>query len=1010
MPHFQFADSIESIPAPHDPSAVETARADWLAAAEGDAVTWCGEHVAELAPAILKHASTGPLLDAIFGNSPFLSMAAIREPGFICELLLHGPDETFSRILSGILEKSKESLNDNEIGRHLRIAKRQVALTIALADIAGLWPLEKVTGSLSDFAGEALDLACAHLLRQSAGQGAFELTNPENPLEGSGLIVIGMGKLGAHELNYSSDIDLIVLYDTDRIETSKPDRLQNNFVRLTRNLVKLMDERTADGYVFRTDLRLRPDPSATPLALSVIAAETYYESLGQNWERAAMIKARAVAGDQEAGEAFLKTLTPFVWRKSLDFAAIQDIHSIKRQINAHKGGTSIGTLGHNIKLGQGGIREIEFFAQTQQLIWGGREPSLRSPFTVQALADLADFGQCEPETARELTESYEFLRRIEHRLQMVNDEQSQILPDQPENYERLAVFLGYTDGEAFSEELLFHLNRVQDHYGQLFADAPSLGAEGSGNLVFTGGDTDPDTLNTIAGMGFKSPETIDGLIRSWHHGRHRATQSTRSREILTELMPRLLQAMAATADPDAAFLRFDAFLKGLPAGVQLFSMFQAQPHLLDLVAELIGIAPRLARHMSAHPSVIDSVLTGDFFGDLPDLAEMKAELGDLIDRTEYFEEALDVSRRWAHDRRFQVGVQRLQATVLPEQASAALSDIAEAVLASLFTPVAQEFASKHGIIPGGEMAVVAMGKLGSREMTASSDLDLVFIYEVPPDADVSDGAKALGPTQFYARLGQRFINAITAMTAEGSLYEVDMRLRPSGNAGPIATTTEAFRLYHEESAWTWEHMALTRARVVHATSATFAETVEAEIRHALTQPRDADKLLRDVADMRQRLAKEKPAECLWSLKQLRGGMVDIEFICQYLTLKSAADHPEILHTNTLAQLDKLTEAGLLGSHVEEHLATALRRWHGLQGMLSLTVEDDITAERVREFSQTLKDRLARIGRSEDFDTLETAMHAMAAEVYGIFQELIEQPAAELPPPDADAEETPVPLI
>ncbi|MBT6096229.1 MAG: bifunctional [glutamine synthetase] adenylyltransferase/[glutamine synthetase]-adenylyl-L-tyrosine phosphorylase [Rhodospirillaceae bacterium] len=990
---------MQSIPAPFDTDAVGDLRDDWLASAESD-----------VARHVLDDPAASSVLDCIFGNSPFLSQAVIRDPGFVCELLCAGPDKAFSQVLSNISDKSKESLNDNDIARILRVAKRRAAITIALADIAGLWPLEKITGTLSQFAGAALDLAVAHLLRQAAGQGAFELRHPDEPLKDSGFIVIGMGKLGAFELNYSSDIDLIVLYDADKIETSRPDRLQNNFVRLTRNLVKLMDERTADGYVFRTDLRLRPDPSATPLALSVIAAETYYESIGQNWERAAMIKARAIAGDKEAGNAFLKFLQPFVWRKSLDFAAIQDIHSIKRQINAHKGGTDIRTQGHNIKLGQGGIREIEFFAQTQQLIWGGREPSLRSPVTVQALADLTAFGQCDEQTADELTNSYGFLRRIEHRLQMINDEQTQTLPDNDEGYARLATFLGYPSADAFSEDLLAHLHRVQNHYGQLFAEAPSLGAEGSGNLVFTGGDPDPETLETIRTMGFRAPETVDGLIRAWHHGRHRATQSTRAREILTELIPRLLEAMAATADPDAALLRFDEFLKGLPAGVQLFSMFQAQPHLLDLIAEIIGIAPRLARHMSAHPSVLDSVLTGDFFGALPDIAELQTELHAILDRAEYFEAVLDASRRWAHDRRFQVGVQRLQNSADPADASRALSHIAETIVSSLYSPVAQEFAHNHGIIAGGEMAVVALGKLGSREMTASSDLDMVFIYDVPEDAEYSDGKKPLPPTQYFARLGQRLINAITTLTAEGSLYEVDMRLRPSGNAGPVATTTEAFRIYHAQSAWTWEHMALTRARVIHATSDAFRHAVESEINAIVTRPRDAEKLLRDVADMRQRLAREKPASCLWSLKQLRGGMVDIEFIVQYLTLKHAAEHPEVIGPNTLNSLSRLADADVLDAGIAARLTAALKLWHALQGMLSLTVDDDITTERVAEFPKTLNNRLARIGGAADFAELEAAMHLQAAEIYGLFQELIEEPAGALPPRAEHEDDIPAPLI
>ena len=1009
MPHLNITDSLQSVPRPFDPEAVIRGRESWLAAA-GDAELQGGGDATDLAKTLAADSVTGALLDTLFGNSPYLSGLVLRDPGFVCDLMIRGPDETFADILSRIAEKPKETLNDAEISRFLRISKRRVALTLACADIGGIWPLERITRGLSDFADAALDLAAGHVLRQAADQGVLELADAAAPLVDSGFIVIAMGKLGAHELNYSSDIDLIVLYDTDRVKTSQPDRLQNGFVRLTRNLIRLMDERTAQGYVFRTDLRLRPDPGATPLALSVLAAETYYESLGQNWERAAMIKARAAAGDKDAGGAFLKHLVPFVWRKNLDFAAIQDIHSIKRQINAHRGGMAIGTLGHNIKLGQGGIREIEFFAQTQQLIWGGREPALRSPGTVRTLDDLAQFGHCAPEVAREMIESYRFLRRVEHRLQMIDDEQSQVLPNTPERYARLATFLGHATPDDFSDTLLFHLHRVQGHYGQLFADAPGLDAEGGGNLVFTGGEADPETLETISGLGFKAPETVDGLIRAWHHGRHRATQSTRARELLTELVPRLLNALAATADPDAAMLRFDGFLKGLPAGVQLFSMLQINPQLLDLIAEIVGIAPRLARHMSAHPAVFDAVLADDFFGPLPDAAELREELATVLGRAEYFEAKLDASRRWAHDRRFQVGVQRLRGTVEAAGAALALSNIAETVVSGIFGPVATEYEALHGRIPGAEMAIVALGKLGSREMTASSDLDLVFIYDTPPDADSSDGDKPLAPTQYYARLGQRLINAITALTAEGSLYEVDMRLRPSGNAGPVATTTLAFSRYHAEQAWTWEHMAMVRARVVHATSETYRAIVEREIKGVLTRPRDADTLLRDVAAMRARLAREKPAECLWALKQLRGGMVDIEFIVQYLVLRHAPEHPTLLHPGTLGALDNLVQVGVIDAAIGKRLADALSLWHSLQGVLSLTVEDDITAELVTALPLALKARLARVGAAADFDALESTVRATAAEVLDIFHTLIEAPAARLPAADADAPEMPAPLI
>jgi [glutamine synthetase] adenylyltransferase / [glutamine synthetase]-adenylyl-L-tyrosine phosphorylase len=998
MTHFRLIEMLSEIPRPHNMDAVHAGLSNWRAAvAEQPIDTPSQQRLADVAEAIEREPGSKALLEAIFGNSLFLSQCVNRDPEFFCNLVCDGANDSAAAVLQDIAEKGKDALNNKQLMQAVRIAKRRMALAIAVADLGNVWDLDKITRKLSETADATLSTAAAHLIREATRMGAFELADREHPENGSGLIVIGMGKLGAFELNYSSDIDLIIFYDTDRISTANPDKLQNHMVRLARSLVRFMDERTADGYVFRTDLRLRPDPGATPLAVSVNAAETYYESLGQNWERAAMIKARPVAGDLEAGVAFLKHLTPFIWRKSLDFAAIQDIHSIKRQINAHQEGATAGAEGHNIKLGAGGIREIEFFAQTQQLIWGGREPGLRSPYTVQALQDLVAFGLCDQDVADDLTVSYRFLRRVEHRLQMINDEQTQTLPEGHE-FDHLATFLGYDTADEFRDHVHHHLNRTQEHYSKLFASSPSLSAEGKGNLAFTGADSDPDTLKTIGSMGFHNPTRVDAAIRGWHHGRYRAVRSTRAREILTELLPSLLAAMSATPDPDTALLKFDEFLQGLPAGVQLFSMIQANPQLMTLLAEIMGMAPRLADHLSSRPAVLDSFLTPDFSQSLPSASEIKEELSQYLARAEYMEDVLNFSRRWAHDRRFQVGVQQLRGLIPPAEAATALSNIAEAVVDCLFKPVHVEFIETHGVIEGSDVAVLALGKLGSREMTTNSDLDLVIIYGAPADAAGSDGAKTLSVTQYFARLSQRLINALTALTPEGGLFEVDMRLRPSGNSGPIATTIEAFAAYHADQAWTWEHMALTRARIISATSNKIQSDVEDTIQRVLTNPRAPEPLLRDVADMRARLAREKPADCLWSLKQLRGGMVDIEFIAQYLALRHAAENPNILNSETLALLQNLTRAGYLNASSGALLGDALTMFQALQGTLSLTIEDEITSQRVDTFSDALKARLADVDKYADFNALEAKVTGTASRVFNLFQEIIDTPASQLPAP------------
>src|SRR5439155_12067192 len=522
-----------------------------------------------------------------------------------------------------------------------------VALLAAVAEFAGSWSLERQMTALSRFAEAAIGAAVRDALRAAAANGSLALPHPEDPESGSGLIVLAMGKLGGAELNYSSDIDLILLYDPSNLPQLAQDNAQSLFGRIARHVVRILDERTGDGYVFRTHLRLRPDPRSTPLAMSVAAALTYYETVGQNWERAALIKARPVAGDRRAARRFLADLQPFIWRKHLDFAAIEDIHSIKRQIQAPKGGSRIAVEGHDIKTGRGGIREIEFFAQTQHLIWGGRLRQLRVAPTCIALRRLAASRRIDERTADTLIADYRFLRRIEHRLQMEEDAQTHRLPADPDGIARLASFLGEPDSDHFVAELRAHLGSVERHYAELFEEAPSLA--GPGNLVFTGAEDDPDTLATLARLGFADPARVAAMVRDWHHGRMRATRSQRAREILTEFVPELLRVFGATAHPDTAALRFDQFLSRLPAGVQLFSLFHANPGLFSLVADIIAEAPLLAESVAQRPALLDAVLTAEFATPLPERTGLAEDLAGVLAGARDFEDTLDLIRRWTNE-------------------------------------------------------------------------------------------------------------------------------------------------------------------------------------------------------------------------------------------------------------------------------------------------------------------------------------------------------------------------
>ncbi|CUW40559.1 Glutamate-ammonia-ligase adenylyltransferase [Magnetospirillum sp. XM-1] len=968
-----------------DPARVEVGLARWREAADA-------QDDAELAAfmrALPGRDGIGDLLRGVFANSPFLTLCLEKEPGFLRHALEVGPDRALDGLIAELAADLRTESDFPRLMRELRIAKRRCSLLAALADLGGAWPLEKVTGALATMAEVACRLGLSFLLRREADRGNLTLAHPEDPEKGSGIIVLGMGKLGARELNYSSDIDLIVFYDHEKLVYTGKRSIQECVIAMTKELVRILDERDHEGYVFRTDLRLRPDPGSTPPAVALVAAEAYYEGFGQNWERAAMIKARLVAGDAETGAAFIRFLRPFIWRKSLDFAAIQDIHSIKRQINAHKGGRSIAVAGHNVKLGRGGIREIEFFAQTQQLIWGGRQPEMRVSGTLEALHALAAAGHVTPEVVADMEAAYRYLRTLEHRLQMVDDKQTQTLPTNPHVLAEIAAFMGAADVEAFSADLTAHLQKVEHHYAGLFEDAPPLGA--GGNLVFTGGENDPETVHTITEMGFTNADAVCSTIRGWHHGRVRATRSTRARELLTELTPALLSALATTTAPDDAFMRFDEFLTRLPAGVPLFSLFYANPSLLELVAEIMGDAPMLAEHLARHTTTLDSVLQANFFEPLPPQDVLEAELAKALSDADDFQLVLDVTRRWANDRKFQVGVLTLRNVIEASEAASALSDVAGAILRQLGPKVEEEFARAHGHVPGGAWVILAMGKAGGREMSATSDLDLILVYDCPEDAEESDGSRPLAPPVWFSRLTQRMVNALTAKTGEGTLYEVDMRLRPSGNSGPIASSLEAFRRYQEEAAWTWEHMALTRARVV-AGDPALAARVEAIIRQTLTRPRDGAKLLADVADMRERMAKEHKAGSIWEVKHLRGGLVDIEFTAQYLQLAHGPAHPEMLDSNTAGALDKAAQAGVLDRADCATLTEALRLWSAVQTVLRQTIAggfDEHTAPR------GLKDVLVRAAGMTDFKSLTDRMEDCAADAHEVFSRLIEQPATAL---------------
>ncbi|MDM7459187.1 MAG: glutamine-synthetase adenylyltransferase [Paracoccus sp. (in: a-proteobacteria)] len=888
-------------------------------------------------PATLREVVAGAA-----GSSPYLAELIRKEAQWLAGDVLH--DDVVRRETEGF-----ETLSAADLAVMLRRTKRRVALLSALADLGGAWPLEQVTGVLSDLADRAVDLALRVHVADERRRGKL----PQSEADAGGIFALAMGKGGAGELNYSSDIDLIVLFD----ETAYPADAQMDaraaLIRATRKMAATLSDVTEHGYVFRTDLRLRPDASVTPVCISTAAALAYYEAEGRTWERAAFIKARACAGDIAAGERFLAELRPFIWRKHLDFAAIQDAHDMRLRIRDHKGlGNRIEVPGHDMKLGRGGIREIEFFTQTRQLIAGGRDPSLRCRDTVGGLRALAAAGWIQPAIAEELIAHYRQHRDIEHRIQMVNDAQTHSLPREAGGLAVIAALSGEADAAAWCAQLKGRLERVHELTEDFFApggsrvEMPDLGDEAR------------------------------AIIARWQG--YPALRSDRAQQIFRRIEPDLLSRVARSGQPLDVLAHFDRFLAVLPAGVQLFSLFEANPQLIDLIVDICGTAPALASYLSRHPAVLDGVLAGSFFGPWPGASALREELSRHLRATMDaprggYERVLDATRRWAHEWQFRIGVHHLRGLIDADEASIQYADLADACVAALFPLTAEDFARRHGPAPGRGVVVLGMGSLGARVLNAGSDLDLIVIYDAD-GAEASDGPRPLASRPYYARLTQAMITALSAPTAEGKLYEVDMRLRPSGRQGPVATAVQSFETYQMNEAWTWEHLALTRARVVARTgadSAALATEVEA-LRVKVLGARGKDaRVMPDLAEMRARIFAARPAEPGFDVKSGPGRLQDIDLFAQSCALR-AGDPAR----SSLAQLRAGLRAGLVSAEEAGRLASIWRGLWRVHASARLLSDRQIQADALGQGGQNF---LLRETGASDLDLLQQRLQADTAE-------------------------------
>ncbi len=878
-------------------------------------------------------------------HAPYLDRLITRYPQTMAALESASVASVLKDVQAPLATLSE--LTEAEAMRELRSAKQQTHLCLAAADLAGAWPVMQLTAAISDFADAACRAALGFALN-AAG------------LSHKGLFLIALGKMGAHELNYSSDIDIAAFYDPDIFDGG--DRSPGDAAaRIIKHMVKLLDTVTGDGYVVRTDLRLRPDPRSTPVAVSTRMAEHYYESVGQNWERMVWIKARPFAGDLQAADDFLTTMKRFVWRQHLDYWTINDIQAIKAMINASADRARLERTNPDVKLGAGGIREIEFFAQTQQLILGGRDRDLRAPDTLGALNALQVRGVVAETVAEELGAAYKTLRQIEHRIQMRQDEQTHTLPADDQARSAVAALCGITDLGKFDDAVKTLRLSVHDTYRALFNKGEQSETENRyGNLVFTGVDDDPGTVKTLSGFGFSNPADIIATIRRWHRGYTPATKSARGRQVLTAILPSLLYEMGQTGEADRAFGHFCSFFETLPSGVQALSMLQAEDGLRQDLITTLALAPRIGGMLGRKPHLLEALIQRALI--------TRPDISSDAD----FETAMDTARLYVRDQAFLLGHDLLHGRVAAGDSARAFSDLADWTIQAMASAAEAECHRQFGPPPG-DWCVAALGRLGGQAMTAASDLDLMVLY-APSDSDAS--------SQWFARFTKRLITALSAPTAEGSLYEVDMRLRPSGHSGPVAVRLSSFDAYYREKAWTWEAMALTRLRPI-ADRNGLGERVMAACEVIFSQPRDAVTLRQDVLEMRQRLAKEKPGEGFWDLKLGTGALVDLEFIIQHALLSPADKSAAAPHVPSAINL--LESAGQFTADEAETLLRGYKLISSLQQVQRLALPGHINPETI---SMGLKDKLVQAGNADTFDGLVTSLSEVKSAIASLFAQRI----------------------
>ena len=811
--------------------------------------------------------------------------------------------------------------NRDQLAACLRRFRHRHWLRIVWRDLSRLASMQQTVAELSALADACVQEALAFLHRELCEEWGEPHSHDGVPQQ---LLVIAMGKLGAGELNLSSDIDLVFSYPEAGETMGGPRSVDNQqfFIRLGQRLIKALDARTADGFVFRVDMRLRPYGQSGPLVVSFDALEEYYQDQGRDWERYALIKARCIAGDMASGEVLMKTLRPFVYRRYLDFSAIDSLRDMKAMIQRE---VARRNLNDNIKLGAGGIREIEFIAQCFQLIRGGQEDALQQRPLQVILNELRDMELLPAPVVQELQEAYVFLRNTEHAIQAWRDEQTQQLPDSAFPQAGLAHSMGFDSWAAFHTVLKQHRERVSEHFANVIAapeDEANTDHSALAHWETLLDQPEQEALrDELQNVGFSDAEELARRLVALLESSAVKRMEGTARERLDDFLPRLLEQAQDAEDGGRAVIRLIPLIESVLRRTAYLVLLMENPAALQRLVTLCDASPWVSRQLASHPALLDELLDGHNLFNVPDKEGLRSELRQRLLRIaqDDLESQMDALRYFRLAHVLKVAASEIGGTLPLMKVSDYLTYIAEVVLEAVLDIAWQNMVEKHGSPavddPRRHFVILGYGKMGGIELGYGSDLDLVFLHDVPGGA-VTDGERPLDGNIFFTRLGQRIIHILTALTRLGSLYEVDMRLRPSGNSGLLVSSFNAFAEYQNAQAWTWEHQALVRARVV-AGDAVLAANFDALRAEVLGRERDPDALREDVLNMRDKMRKhllpgggEKNRE--FDVKQGLGGIVDIEFMVQYAVLAWSHQHPPLhTYTDNIRILESLQQEGLI---------------------------------------------------------------------------------------------------